>query len=235
MTRNDGLRRASGEYVALLDDDDEWLPLKLEKQVHLLDNSSGSVGLIYTGFFRIDGSSKKVIDRVIPEKRGHVFEELCLKNWMGTCSTVLIRKVCFEKTGLFDEGLASAADYDMWLRISKEFAVDYNCEPLVYYRVHDNRISTNHESMSRGLEGLLRKHASYFELDNKNYSRRYSNLGINYCFSGNTKKGREALLRAIRLYPFEVRHYYNLCLSLLGADNFRRLKKLRENRLSVLQ
>jgi glycosyltransferase involved in cell wall biosynthesis len=234
VTRNDGINRASGEDVALLDDDDEWLPEKLEKQVRLLDSSPSKVGLIYTGFYRVEGSSKRIINEAIPHKRGQAFEELCLKNWMGTCSTVLIRRVCFEKIGLFDEELASGADYDMWLRISKEFEIDYIREPLVYYTVHGDSISTNHESMVRGLEGLLRKHAPYFELDSKNYSRRYSSLGINYCFSGNTKKGREALLRAIKLYPFEVRHYYNLCLSLLGADNFKRMKRQRDH-FSVLR
>jgi glycosyltransferase involved in cell wall biosynthesis len=235
VTRNDGISRASGKYIALLDDDDEWLPDKLEKQVRLLDASPSNVGLIYTGFYRVDGWTKRVLSTVRPEKRGKAFEELCVKNWMGTCSTVLIRRACFEKTGLFDEGLASAADYDMWLRISKEFEIDYIHEPLVQYKVHDNRISTNHESMIRGLEGLLKKHALYFELDSKNYSRRYSSLGVNYCFSGNTKKGRKALLRAIKLYPFDIRHYYNLCLSLLGADHFRRIKTLRANHVSLLR
>jgi glycosyltransferase involved in cell wall biosynthesis len=228
-SRNTGIRQALGEYVAFLDDDDEWLPQKLEKQVALLDSSSCRVGIVYTGFYSMEGSTKRVINRFIPEKRGYAVKAMCQRNWIGTPSTVLIRRVCFDKTGLFDEGLASAVDYDMWLRISNEFEIDYIREPLVYYRVHDNRISANHESRVRGLEGLLRKHASFFELDRKNYGRRYSSLGIHYCFSGNTKKGREALFRAIKLYPFGVRHYYNLCLSLFGADNFRRFKRLRDH------
>jgi glycosyltransferase involved in cell wall biosynthesis len=234
-SRNDGIRQALGEYIGFLDDDDQWLPEKLGRQVALLDNSSPEVGLIYTGFCQIDASSKRVVGHVIPEKRGWTFEELCLKNWIGTCSTVLARRVCFAKIGLFDEELASAADYDMWIRVAKDYAIDYVREFLVLYTVHENRISTNHESMSRGLESLLRKHAPYFALDSKNYSRRYSGLGINYCCNGNTKKGREALLRAIKLYPFEIRHYYNLCLSLLGTANFRRLKTLRQTHLGQLQ
>ena len=83
VTRNDGINQASGEYVALLDDDDEWLPEKLEKQVRLLDSSPSKVGLVYTGFCKVDGSSKRVINRVIPEKRGQVFEELCSKIGWG--------------------------------------------------------------------------------------------------------------------------------------------------------
>ena len=183
--------------------------------------------MVYTWYSQIDASSKRVIGRVIPEKRGRVFEELCLNNWIGTCSTVLVRHVCFERLGMFDEELASGADYDMWLRISKEFDIDYVPEPLVLYNVHRNRISTNHEYMIRGTEALLRKHARAFALDCRSNSRRYLALGVSYCHDGNTKKGREAFVNGIRLHPFEIRHYYNLCLSLLGAKNFGRLKKFR--------
>jgi glycosyltransferase involved in cell wall biosynthesis len=64
---------ASGEYVALLDDDDEWLP-EAEKQVRLLDSGPAKVGLIYTGFYKIGGSSKRIINEMIPHKRGQAFE-----------------------------------------------------------------------------------------------------------------------------------------------------------------
>ncbi|MPZ76518.1 MAG: glycosyltransferase [Deltaproteobacteria bacterium] len=234
-TRNDGIKQAAGDYVALLDDDDEWLAEKLGRQVALLENSSPNVGLIYSGFCQIDASTKRVVGHVIPEKRGQAIEDLRLKNWIGTCSTVLVRRVCFEKVGLFDEKLASAADYDMWIRVAKNYEIDYVPELLVFYTVHGNRISTNHESLIRGLEGLLKKHAPYFALNSKNYGRRYSSLGTNYCFNGNTKKGRKAFLQAIKLYPFELRHYYNLCLSLLGANKFRRLKAIRRGHLGQNQ
>lgn len=230
-TRNAGLRHASGEYVALLDDDDEWMPQKLEKQVRLLDSTSAKVGMVYTGVSRVEVSSRRLISQLIPEKRGSLFEEMCEKNWIGGCSTVLLRRACFEKIGWFDEGLAAQADYDMWLRISKEFDIEYIREPLVLYTVHGNRISTNHESVIQGMEAQLRKYAPLFARDNRNYSRRYFVLGINYCLNGNAKEGRDALLKAIRLNPFAVRPYYYLCLSLLGTDRLRKWKQRRENHL----
>jgi glycosyltransferase involved in cell wall biosynthesis len=233
VTRNDGIRCASGDYIALLDDDDEWLPEKLKKQVSMLDSSPSRVGLIYTGFYRVEGLIKRVIDQFIPQKHGYLYEDLWAQNWIKTCSTVLLRRQCFEKAGFFDEELPSAADYDMWLRISKEFEIEYVAEPLVYYTVHDNRISTNHESKVRGLEALLRKHAPEFARDRQGYSQKYLSLGINYCFVGNIKKGRKAFVQAIRLYPFEIRHYYNFSLSLLGENSFRYLKRIRD-RYSML-
>ena len=227
-SRNDGIRRASGEYIALLDDDDEWLPEKLAKQVALLDSSSSQVGMIYTWYSQIDASSKRVIGRVIPEKRGRVFEELCLNNWIGTCSTVLVRRVCFETVGVFDEELAAGADYDMWLRIAKEFDIDYIREPLVLYNVHGNRISTNYDSMIRGMEAMSEKYDQLFTLNSRNYSYYYLSLGVLYCYTGDIRKGRKCLFKAIRLYPFEIRHYFNICLSFLGAYHFRKIKELKE-------
>jgi glycosyltransferase involved in cell wall biosynthesis len=228
-TRNAGLHLASGEYVALLDDDDQWMPQKLERQVALLDESPSKVAMVYTGICRIDVSTKRIVNWVIPDKRGSLFEDICKQNFIGGCSSVMFRRSCLDKIGCFDEELASAADYDMWLRISKEFDIEYIREALVVYAVHPNRISTNYESKVRGLEAVLKKHRRYLALDSQNQSRRYFLLGINYCLNGNVKKGRGALLKAIGLYPFAVKSYYYLCLSLVGADTVKRWKQLRDN------
>jgi glycosyltransferase involved in cell wall biosynthesis len=230
-TRNAGIRDARGEYIALLDDDDEWLPTKLQKQVALLDALPNQVGLIYTGFFRIDASSKRVLSEVLPKERGNVFHALCRGNWIGTCSTVLLRRSCFDNAGLFDEDLASGADYDLWLRISKEFEVDFINEPLVFYNVHNNRISTNYESLTSGLEAQLRKHDTALARNKRTHSERYLSLGVLYCYQGQLVKGRQAFLKAIRLFPFELRNYFNLCLSLLGVSNFKKIKEFKQNHL----
>ena len=230
-TRNDGIREARGEYIALLDDDDEWLPTKLQKQVALLGALPNEVGLIYTGFFRIDASSKRVLSEVTPTERGKVFHALGRGNWIGTCSTVLLRRSCFDKAGLFDEDLASGADYDMWLRIAKEFEVDFINERLVFYNVHNSRISTNYESLTSGLEAQLRKHNSVLARDRRRYSERYLSLGIFYCYQGQVMKGRQAFFKAIRLFPLEPRNYFNLCLSLLGGRNFKKIKEFKDNHL----
>jgi glycosyltransferase involved in cell wall biosynthesis len=233
-SRNAAIKEASGEYVALLDDDDEWLPQKLEKQVRLLDSSPAKVGMVYTGFCKVEGSNKGVIAQVIPEKRGSVFEDMCFRNWIGTCSTVLLRRVCFENTGWFDETLPSGVDYDMWLRLSKQFDIDCIPEPLVLYTVHANSISTNHETRIRGAEAQFKKYGSFFAKNRKGYSRRYLSLGVHYCYQGDLTKGREAFFNGIKLNPFEVRHYFNFCLSLLGADTFRRFKKFKESHFASL-
>jgi len=226
-TRNAGIRQTSGEYVALLDDDDEWLPEKLERQAVVLDRSPLKVGLVYTGFSKIDTNSRQLIHTFIPKKRGSIFNDMCTDNWVGTCSTVMLRKQCFDVVGLFDESLAAGADWDLWLRISKEFDIEYLAEALVWYRVHGHSISTNHDSQIQGVEGLLRKHGQVLAQCRKSYSSLHLALGVYYCYRGDLKRGRKAFIKAIRAFPFDPRCYYNLSLSLAGAENFRTLKNLR--------
>ena len=56
-----------------------------------------------------------------------------------------------------------------------------------------------------------------------------------YCCTGNIKKGREAFIKAIKLYPLDIKHYYNLFLSLLGVENFKKFKKFKEQIISKLR
>jgi glycosyltransferase involved in cell wall biosynthesis len=233
-SRNTGVTNATGEYIAFLDDDDEWLPEKLELQVDLLDKSPPIVGAVYTTSIRIERATGKTLSQWVPKKMGYIFRDMLSKNWIGSPSTVALRRECFEKVGLFDPTVAFGLDYDMWIRVSEMYHFECIQRPLVKYYIHSIRLSNNYKLMIAGIQAQLEKYAPLFALDTKNHSRRYSHLGINYCFSGDTRRGRDALLHAIRLYPFDLRHYYNLCLSFLGSHNFKRLKRARESFFRLL-
>ena len=226
MSRNTGLRAATGDYIAFLDDDDEWVADKLKLQVELLENSPPEFGGVYTGCVTVDRKSGSVVGGVRPEKRGNIFDDMMVKNWVGTPSTVLFKKQCFTQVGLFDETIAFGVDYDMWIRIASKYQLDYIAEPLVKYYIQSDRLSTNHELVIRGLENQITKYGSLFRKSSKGLSRRYRIIGTLYCYTGDLKKGRKALLRAIRTNPFELRQYFNLCTSFFGPRNFIRIKSL---------
>ncbi|MER3445447.1 MAG: glycosyl transferase [Candidatus Dadabacteria bacterium] len=227
--RNTGIRASTGEYIAFLDDDDEWMPEKLQMQVDLLQISPPEVGAVYTGYLIIDRVKGEIVDRKTATKRRDLSNELILSNYLGAAgSSILLRRGCFEKVGLFDKGLSSSQDYDMWIRIPREFHFDCVEKSLIKYHFHKNRISNNLIALINGREMLLKKYSQFFESHRKSYSLYHLGLGVLYCYTGNIKRGRELLVQAIRLYPFEIRHYFNLFLSLLGADNFKRLKETKE-------
>ncbi len=141
------------------------------------------------------------------------------QNWVGTPSTVILRRKCFERVGLFDEAIAFGTDYDMWIRISKEFHFEYVQEPLINYSVHENKMSKRSDLRIKGIEALLEKHGSYFASDSRNYSRRYSALGVLYHHQGDAQKARKALLKAVSLCPLRLSNYVNLFLSLVTSNN----------------
>jgi glycosyltransferase involved in cell wall biosynthesis len=227
--RNTGISNSQGEYIAFLDDDDEWRPEKLALQVALIENSSPKVGGIYTGYFRVDAYEKRVKSIAVPSKRGDIYRDLLESNVIGTPSTVLIRRACIENVGLFDGSVYYGIDHDLFLRIARHFDFDYLEELLVKYHIHKERLTNNPEIVSKGLEAMSCKYGKErgFLLNRKICSIGYVHLGIQFYSIGGMKKGTAAFLKSIRLNPFEWRGYYSLAASLLGRRNVDKLKKLK--------
>ena len=137
--RNTGIKAAKGAYIALLDDDDQWWPTKLEEQVNKFNEVSNKVGLVYSGLEvrRLTGDS--VVRTYHPQFRGDLRLRLLLGTTIGS-PTPLIKRECFEKVGLFDPRLKSCQDWDMWKRISEYYefvqrlersAGKINCSPAI--------------------------------------------------------------------------------------------------------
>jgi glycosyltransferase involved in cell wall biosynthesis len=222
---NTGVGQAAGEYVAFLHDDDRWLPAKLERQLEIFAGSGAKVGAVYSGFISI-GSSGKELRRTLPTRRGKLFGELCRQNCIGVPSTVMVRRECFARVGLFDENIAYGADYDMWIRIARYYDFDYAAEPLVLYSVHEQRLSANYAKILQGKEAQLRKYAGFFAADRKSYSHLLLSVGVLHCYNRNLREGRRAFLRAIKNAPFDSHAYLNLLLSLCGTQAFAKIKAL---------
>src|SRR4029453_8493898 len=155
--RNIGLTNTSGEYIAFLDDDDEWLPEKLKIQICFLDKSSPEVGGLYTYSFIKEKVSGRVLSTWNYEIKDFSNENIV------TTSSVLLRRECFEKCGLFDENMPTGSDYDMWIRISEKFSFEVIRDALVNYYIHENRLSINYEKKISGLEILFEKHDNFFK------------------------------------------------------------------------
>ncbi|MAF85421.1 MAG: glycosyl transferase family 2 [Dehalococcoidales bacterium] len=142
VNRNYGIQKSRGEYTAFLDDDDLWLPEKLEKQVKLLD-SNKELGLVYSGSHVIDNKGNLIRHtyfRGIKPCRGDVFNELLVSNFIPQL-TVLVRRETLDKVGKFDTKYKIAQDYDLWLRIAAHYQVDFIDQPLAKYRFHKDGAS----------------------------------------------------------------------------------------------
>ena len=137
VSRNVGILESKGEYVACLDDDDMWMPDKIEKQVALME--SENLGLVYCNgyrFYNNDLNDKKLYQfNFISDQELDFITEL-RSDRIGSTSIPLMRKDCLAQTGLFDVDMPARQDYEMWLRFCRYYRVKGINEPLFYYRYH---------------------------------------------------------------------------------------------------
>ncbi|EKN66452.1 glycosyl transferase, family 2 [Neobacillus bataviensis LMG 21833] len=114
-SRNRGIKKAKYEYIALVDDDDEWLPEKLKKQIEIFNNSDENLGIVYTWTDAIDEKGD-IVHQYRAEIEGTPKKEI-LKGCFLPSPSVMVRKTHIQRVGLFDEGLPSCQDWDMWTRM----------------------------------------------------------------------------------------------------------------------
>jgi glycosyltransferase involved in cell wall biosynthesis len=155
VARNNGIAAAKGRYIAFLDSDDTWLSDKLERQMPLF---SEGVGLVYSGIYEIDPDGR-VLREVKPEAamRGNIYHRLLVRNAM-TGGSVVVTREALNRVGLFDEALRAAENWDLWIRIARDYHVDFVAAPLVRYLKHEGNISADAGFMSKASEQVNAKH-----------------------------------------------------------------------------
>jgi len=138
IARNRAIQEAKGRYIAFLDSDDMWHKDKLLKQLEFMQ-SYNSV-LSFTGYYRVEEDTEEIINRVsIPPSVD--YNTLLKQNIMG-CLTVIYDT---ERLGkVYMPNLLRRQDFALWLKILKEIPyADGLNEPLAYYRVRTESISSN--------------------------------------------------------------------------------------------
>ncbi|MFP6899961.1 MAG: glycosyltransferase family A protein [Opitutales bacterium] len=146
--RNAGIAEARGEWVALLDSDDAWLPEKLERQMQALEAESG-YRLCHTDEIWIrDGQRVNPMDKYA--KAGGRIYQMCLPLCCISPSSVVIHRDLLSEMGGFDETFEVCEDYDLWLRVTAREPVLFVGEKLlVKHGGHEDQLSRRHWGMDR--------------------------------------------------------------------------------------
>ena len=217
--RNTGIASVKGELIAFLDDDDEWFPSKLEKQVPVLVNASPEVGLVYCWMDHFD-SGGRVVGETHPMHIGWVFDKMLDRPRLGGCPTIIVRREVFDVVGVFDVDLRRGNDGDFIRRVARKYAVDVVPEVLVRVNVGHgfDRITKGDE---QGIRNAIKSHQVKLtkfadELDSypKQTANILSAIGHHHAQLGEWITAAGYFLRAVRRAPLSGEPYRMLAYTL---------------------
>ena len=165
--RNVGIEKARGEYIAFLDDDDEWYPEKLKLQVEILDRSK-EIGLVSCHAEVVNDQGETVVD-TRSNFTGQLTLEALLKEGcvIYSLSNVLVRRECFSRVGLFDTKYSIAHDYEFYRRLIRQCDFASVEQALVKYYRHAGNMTRKLSDMAveniEVLKSLLHRDCSQAE------------------------------------------------------------------------
>ncbi|HYO51049.1 MAG TPA: hypothetical protein VEW94_14450, partial [Chloroflexia bacterium] len=199
-----------GELIALLDQDDVWLPHRLDVQVRAL-RAHPHVALVHSSYYLIDESGHRTGAANLPEREWYALPDLLLDIPIASC-TCLIPRWALDKTGLFDPALAGSDDWDLELRIAA-LGYRFYCvgEPTAEYRLHAANTSRDVNLMARAGLGVLDKFyarsnlpAKAHDYKDRAYFNRYAWAASISYGAGKHAEARDYILKAAHHYPHGV-------------------------------
>lgn len=178
--RNVGISNSSGKYIALLDSDDVWLPKKLEKQLEILDSNEN---ISFLGC----GHENKPF-RMKIRKRNKLYKASIsdiLWKYFPVTPSVIFRRSCIEKVGLFDEDQKYCEDINYFLRFAVFYNYYYLPTKLVTIGIGksfntESGLSSNIKGMHEGEMKNIRDLKSYGAINVLQYAGFYIFLEIKY-------------------------------------------------------
>jgi len=161
--RNTGIRTSQGQFIAFIDDDDEWLPEKLQIQMQLFENTPPEIGFCFSSGIVVTDQGEFFKD--VPEGLGD-YHERALKNFHGFLGiTLIIKKAVLEDIGLWDESFPSHQEIELILRITRKYKGLGINKPLTSspFTINHDHIGSNLKKRIAGRQMIIKKHYDEFK------------------------------------------------------------------------
>ena len=223
--RNAGIASAIGDFVAFLDQDDIWLPTKLERQIKMME-ANKKLGLCHTQFEIVDRNRTKICDGF---GRYQTYAEMLTGGGICGATSVMVRRGLLTSKP-FRTVFEPAEDYDLWLRLARDYETAFvpSCEAL--YRQHETNQSRRYMNTYRAIIRILQSHLAEAETRGDIVAANAAKQGmqrIRPTYSGQAFDQARQSLHQRQPVPFVVHLYHAIRLSpqyMAGAA----LQKLRK-------
>jgi len=219
QARNWAIEKAKGEFIAFLDQDDIWLPQKLEQQITLFQTDP-EIGIVISDGYSFN-DNKAIVNQFHPKKKpptGFVFSELIRRYFIPMPAAIIRRKAFDGLSYGFDERFTQLEETDLFDRIAYTWKLGYVDKCLVKWRMHkESWTFSQPSSYPQEMRLMLDNYAKIFDDFNSRYAKevRYANAMIDVFLSMNDlNNGRNAEARK-RLFPHFKHGYKFIFLYLL--------------------
>jgi glycosyltransferase involved in cell wall biosynthesis len=207
--RNEGLRLATGEFIAFQDSDDEWLCDKIEAQIDAARQlGAGPVAVFHMKVVygrdenRVYGNGRVCCVPIIPDGGSQEdYIKLTHERNLMSPQTLLFSRSCLSEVGGFDPLLKNSVDWDFSLRLVYAARVCFIAEPLVMTYIQPDSISTIKKSAARSQLRILLKMGRYSDVDRKVLGEHFGRVGMSLHRLGKPKSARKLLRRSVSLSP----------------------------------
>jgi glycosyltransferase involved in cell wall biosynthesis len=219
--RNTGIKYASGEYIAFLDDDDEFSPQKIELQIKKLESLDNSWGGVYCGYQIYENNICILKNKNLVE--GNLKRDMLLKKVnIGATSSLLIKKKVIDELNGFDESFDRHQDWEFLIRFFRNYKLASVKEILVnIYRDDRSNFPNGHklEKVKTKYLSKFRKDIDFFpkEIQQEIYKVNYLETAIIYIRERNFHKGFYYYKKAKTYSNIKMREYLTIIINLIKA------------------
>lgn len=203
QSRNRGIDLSNGEYIALLDSDDVFLPNKLEYLVNVLNKAPGTI-FVYCGWEWYDFEEKKLRLQHVPDATGLINSK---ERWTYNILPDLVKSSYFKKNK-FNPNVKSYELYEVLIKLEATGRIAFT--PYVLSRFRDHSGPRNSKSKAERIESisyLTKEHGEFMLSRDKTFYAKLLQVKILYSLELGMNINREDYKELLKLNPINLKFY----------------------------
>jgi glycosyltransferase involved in cell wall biosynthesis len=214
--RNRGISLARGAWVAFLDDDDEWLPHKLQRQLATAAESPDA-GVVYCPYLYRDGDRPLVPRNVWDPETPPGLPRMLFRRLVVAVPTVLVRRDLLVAEGGFDSALPILEEWDLFVRLGLRTPFAWVSEPLVVVNATEGSLSRRSDLYRTAAKYLIAKFERMEGVGREDLAHVHYNVGHYLAASGLRRAAIRSLARALWMHPWRWQRYPMTIAALVGG------------------